>query len=110
MSQLRPYVTLLFRKPGKPKTNKKNKPHQQEDKLINQNEIEQKLLTLQRDLTYLAEEIDEMVSDFQKQPEKYDTVNLTELMHAHNGEISRIKNEIDEFENRLLVEKSRISP
>ena len=51
-----------------------------------------------------------MVSDFQKQPEKYDTLNLRELMHAHNGEISRIKNEIDEFENRLLVEKSRISP
>tara|TARA_B100001559_G_scaffold128626_1_gene108078 strand:+ start:476 stop:631 length:156 start_codon:yes stop_codon:yes gene_type:complete len=51
-----------------------------------------------------------MVSDFQRHPEKYDTLNLQELMHAHNGEISRIKNEIDEFENRLLVEKSRISP
>ena len=101
---------MLFRKPAKPITNKKNKPHRQEDKLINQSEIEQKLLTLQSDLTYLAEEIDEMVSDFQKQPEKYDTLNLRELMHAHNGEISRIKNEIYEFETRLLVEKSRISP
>ena len=101
---------MLFRKPGKPKTNKKNKPRRQEDKLINQSEIEQKLLTLQSDLTYLSEEIDEMVSDFQKQPEKYDTLNLRELMHAHNGEISRIKNEIDEFEKRLLVEKSRFSP
>ena len=51
-----------------------------------------------------------MVSDFQRQPEKYDSLNLRELMHAHNGEISRIKNEIDDFENKLLVEKSRLGP
>ena len=89
--------------------NKKNKLHRQEGKPINQNEIEQKLLTLQNDLAYLSEEIEEMVSDFQRQPEKYDSLNLRELMHAHNGEISRIKNEIDNFENRLLVEKSRLS-
>ena len=88
--------------------NKKNKPRRQEGKPINQNEIEQKLLTLQNDLAYLSEEIDEMVSDFQRQPEKYDSLNLRELMHAHNGEISRIKNEIDDFENKLLVEKSRL--
>ena len=87
---------------------KKNKLHRQEDKHINQNEIEQKLLTLQNDLAYLSEEIEEMVSDFQRQPEKYDSLNLRELMHAHNGEISRIKNEIDDFENKLLVEKSRL--
>ena len=43
-------------------------------------------------------------------PEKYNALNLRELIHAHNGEISRIKNEIDDFENRLLVEKSRLSP
>ncbi len=84
--------------------------HRQEDKPINQNEIEQKLLTLQNDLAYLSEEIDEMVSDFQRQPEKYDTLNLRELMHAHGGEISRIKNEIDDFENKLLIAKSRLSP
>ena len=72
--------------------------------------IEQKLLTLQNDLAYLSEEIEEMVSDFQRQPEKYDSLNLRELMHAHNGEISRIKNEIDDFENKLLVEKSRLGP
>ena len=90
--------------------NKKNKLHRQEVKHINQNEIEQKLLTLQNDLAYLSEEIDEMVSDFQRQPEKYDSLNLRELMHAHNGEISRIKNEIDDFENKLLVEKSRLGP
>ena len=89
---------------------KKNKLRLQEGKLINQNEIEQKLLTLQNDLAYLSEEIEEMVSDFQRQPEKYDSLNLQELMHAHNGEISRIKNEIDDFENRLLVEKSRLGP
>ena len=89
---------------------KKSKLRRQEDKHINQNEIEQKLLTLQNDLAYLSEEIDEMVSDFQKQPEKYDTPNLLELMHAHNGEISRIKNEIDDFENKLLIAKSRLSP
>ena len=89
---------------------KKNKLHRQEDKHINQNEIEQKLLTLQNDLAYLSEEIEEMVSDFQRQPEKYDSLNLRELMHAHNGEISRIKNEIDDFENKLLVEKSRLGP
>ena len=88
--------------------NKKNKLRRQEDKPINQNEIEQKLLTLQNDLAYLSEEIEEMVSDFQRQPEKYDSLNLRELMHAHNGEISRIKNEIDDFENKLLVEKSRL--
>ena len=90
--------------------NKKNKLSLQEGKLINQNEIEQKLLTLQNDLAYLSEEIEEMVSDFQKQPEKYDSLNLRELLHAHNGEISRIKNEIDDFENKLLVEKSRLGP
>ena len=90
--------------------NKKNKLHQQEVKHINQNEIEKKLLTLQNDLAYLSEEIDEMVSDFQRQPEKYDSPNLRELMHAHNGEISRIKNEIDDFENKLLIEKSRLGP
>ena len=90
--------------------NKKNKLSLQEGKLINQNEIEQKLLTLQNDLAYLSEEIEEMVSDFQRQPEKYDSLNLRELMHAHNGEISRIKNEIDDFENKLLVEKSRLGP
>ena len=90
--------------------NKKNKLHHQEVKHINQNEIEQKLLTLQNDLAYLSEEIDEMVSDFQRQPEKYDSLNLQELMHAHNGEISRIKDEIDDFENKLLVEKSRLRP
>ena len=90
--------------------NKRNKLHQQEVKHINQNEIQQKLLTLQNDLAYLSEEIDEMVSDFQRQPEKYDSFNLRELMHSHNGEISRIKNEIDDFEKRLLVEKSRLSP
>ena len=89
---------------------KKSKLHRQEDKHINQNEIEQKLLTLQNDLAYLSEEIDEMVSDFQRQPEKYDSLNLRELMHAHNGEISRIKNEIDDFENKLLIAKSRLSP
>ena len=89
---------------------KKNKLHRQEDKHINQNEIEQKLLTLQNDLAYLSEEIDEMVSDFQRQPEKYDTLNLRELMHAHSGEISRIKNEIDDFENKLLIAKSRLGP
>ncbi len=88
--------------------NKKNKLRRQEGKPINQNEIEQKLLTLQNDLAYLSEEIEEMVSDFQKQPEKYDSLNLRELLHAHNGEISRIKNEIDDFENKLLVEKSRL--
>ena len=88
--------------------NKKNKLRRQEGKPINQNEIEQKLLTLQNDLAYLSEEIEEMVSDFQRQPEKYDSLNLRELMHAHNGEISRIKNEIDDFENKLLVEKSRL--
>ena len=90
--------------------NKKNKLRRQEGKPINQNEIEQKLLTLQNDLAYLSEEIEEMVSDFQRQPEKYDSLNLQELMHAHNGEISRIKNEIDDFENKLLVEKSRLGP
>ena len=90
--------------------NKKNKLRRQEGKHINQNEIEQKLLTLQNDLAYLSEEIEEMVSDFQRQPEKYDSLNLRELMHAHNGEISRIKNEIDDFENKLLVEKSRLGP
>ena len=90
--------------------NKKKKLHRQEDKLINQNEIEQKMLTLQNDLAYLSEEIDEMVSDFQRQPEKYDSLNLRELMHAHNGEISSIKNEFDDFENKLLVEKSRLGP
>ena len=90
--------------------NKKNKLHQQEVKHINQNEIEQKLLTLQNDLAYLSEEIDEMVSDFQRQPEKYDTLNLRELMHVHSGEISRIKNEIDDFENKLQIAKSRLSP
>ena len=90
--------------------NKKNKLRRQEGKPINQNEIEQKLLTLQNDLAYLSEEIEEMVSDFQRQPEKYDSLSLRELMHAHNGEISRIKNEIDDFENRLLVEKSRLGP
>ena len=42
---------------------KKNKLHREEDKPINQNEIEKKLLTLQNDLAYLSEEIDEMVSD-----------------------------------------------
>ena len=89
---------------------KKSKLRRQEDKHINQNEIEQKLLTLQNDLAYLSEEIDEMVSDFQKQPEKYDTLNLRELMNAHGGEISRIKNEIDDFENKLLIAKSRLSP
>ena len=88
--------------------NKKNKLRRQEGKPINQNEIEQKLLTLQNDLAYLSEEIEEMVSDFQRQPEKYDSLNLRELVHAHNGEISRIKNEIDDFENKLLVEKSRL--
>ena len=90
--------------------NKKNKLRRQEGKPINQNEIEQKLLTLQNDLAYLSEEIEEMVSDFQRQPEKYDSLNLRELMHAHNGEISRIKSEIDDFENKLLVEKSRLGP
>ena len=100
---------MLLQKPKTPKVNKKNKLHRQEDKLINQNEIEQKMLTLQNDLAYLSEEIDEMVSDFQRQPEKYTALNLRELIHAHNGEISRIKNEIDDFENRLLVEKSRLS-
>ena len=90
--------------------NKKNKLRLQEGKPINQNEIEQKLLTLQNDLAYLSEEIEEMVSDFQRQPEKYDTLNLRELMHAHSGEISRIKNEIDDFENQLLIAKSRLSP
>ena len=90
--------------------NKKNKLRRQEGKPINQNEIEQKLLTLQNDLAYLSEEIEEMVSDFQRQPEKYDSLNLRELMHAHNGEISRIKNEIDDFENKLLVEKSGLGP
>ena len=90
--------------------NKKNKLRRQEGKPINQNEIEQKLLTLQNDLAYLSEEIDEMVSDFQRQPEKYDTLNLRELMHAHGGEISRIKNEIDDFENKLLIAKSRLGP
>ena len=89
---------------------KKNKLHRQEVKHINQNEIEKKLLTLQNELAYLSEEIDEMVSDFQRQPEKYDSLNLREPMHAHNGEISRIKNEIDDFENKLLVEKSRLGP
>ena len=89
---------------------RKNKLRRQEGKPINQNEIEQKLLTLQNDLAYLSEEIEEMVSDFQRQPEKYDSLNLRELMHAHNGEISRIKNEIDDFENKLLVEKSRLGP
>ena len=101
---------MLSQKPEKQKKNKKNKLRRQEDKPINQNEIEQKLLTLQNDLAYLSEEIEEMVSDFQRQPEKYDSLNLRELMHAHNGEISRIKNEIDDFENRLLVEKSRLGP
>ena len=101
---------MLLQKPKTPKVNKKNKLHRQEDKLINQNEIEQKMLTLQNDLAYLSEEIEEMVSDFQRQPEKYDSLNLRELMHAHNGEISRIKNEIDDFENKLLVEKSRLGP
>ena len=90
--------------------NKQSNLHRQGDKPINQTEIEQKLLTLQNDLAYLSEEIDEMVSDFQRQPEKYDSLNLRELMHAHNGEISRIKNEIDDFENKLLVEKSRLGP
>ena len=90
--------------------NKKNKLRRQEGKPINQNEIEQKLLTLQNDLAYLSEEIEEMVEDFQRQPGKYDSLNLRELMHAHNGEISRIKNEIDDFENKLLVEKSRLGP
>ena len=90
--------------------NKKNKLRLQEGKPINQNEIEQKLLTLQNDLAYLSEEIEEMVADFQRRPEKYDSLNLRELMHAHNGEISRIKNEIDDFENKLLVEKSRLGP
>ena len=90
--------------------NKKNKLRRQEGKPINQNEIEQKLLTLQNDLAYLSEEIEEMVSDFQRQPEKYDSLNLRELVHAHNGEISRIKNEIDDFENKLLVEQSRLGP
>ena len=89
---------------------RKNKLRRQEGKPINQNEIEQKLLTLQNDLAYLSEEIEEMVSDFQKQPEKYDSLNLRELLHAHNGEISSIKNEIDDFENKLLVEKSRLGP
>ena len=89
---------------------KKKKLHLQEDKHINQNEIEQKLLTLQNDLAYLSEEIDEMVSDFQRQPKKYTALNLRELMHAHSGEISRIKNEIDDFENKLLIAKSRLSP
>ena len=89
---------------------KKNKLQRQEDNHINQKEIEQKLLTLQNDLAYISEEIDEMVSDFQRQPEKYDTLNLRELMHAHSGEISRIKNEIDDFENKLLIAKSRLSP
>ena len=89
---------------------RKNKLRRQEGKPINQNEIEQKLLTLHNDLAYLSEEIEEMVSDFQRQPEKYDSLNLRELMHAHNGEISRIKNEIDDFENKLLVEKSRLGP
>ena len=98
-----------MQKPEKQKI-KKNKLHRQEDKPINQNEIEQKLLTLQNDLAYLSEEIDEMVSDFQRQPEKYDTLNLRELMHAHGGEISRIKNEIDDFENKLLIAKSRLNP
>ena len=101
---------MLLQKPKTPKVNKKNKLHRQEDKLINQNEIEQKLLTLQNDLAYLSEEIDEMVSDFQRRPEKYNALNLRELIHAHNGEISRIKNEIDDFENKLLVEKSRLGP
>ena len=76
---------------------------------INQKEIEQKLLVLQNDLTHLSGEIDEMVSDFQRQPEKYDALNLQELMHAHKGEITRIKSEIDDFENRLSLEKSRLS-
>ena len=89
---------------------KKNKLQRQEDNHINQNEIEQKLLTLQNDLASISEEIDEIVSDFQRQPEKYDTLNLRELMHAHSGEISRIKNEIDDFENKLLIAKSRLSP
>ena len=89
---------------------KKNKLQRQEDNHINQKEIEQKLLTLQNDLAYISEEIDEIVSDFQRQPEKYDTFNLRELMHAHSGEISRIKNEIDDFENKLLIAKSRLSP
>ena len=90
--------------------NKKNKLRRREGNPINQHEIEQKLLTLQNDLAHLSEEIEEMVSDFQRQPEKYDSLNLRELMHAHNGEISRIKNEIDDFENKLLVEKSRLGP
>ena len=89
---------------------KKNKLQRQEDNHINQKEIEQKLLTLQNDLASISEEIDEIVSDFQRQPEKYDTLNLRELMHAHGGEISRIKNEIDDFENKLLIAKSRLSP
>lgn len=50
-----------------------------------------------------------MVSDFRRQPEKYDIHNLQELIHVHNGEITRIKSEIDDFENRLLIERSRLS-
>ena len=48
--------------------NKKNKLQQQEVKHINQNEIEKKLLTLQNDLAYLSEEIDDvlMVPNFEE--------------------------------------------
>ena len=80
----------------------------QEGKPINQNEIEQKLLTLQNDLAYLSEEIEEMVSDFQNS-EKYDSLNLRELLHAHNGEISRIKTK-SMILKTVIIEKSRLGP
>ena len=49
-----------------------------------------------------------MVSDFQLQPEKYDNLSLQELMHVHSAEVSRIHQEIDDFENQLVIEKSQL--
>ena len=88
--------------------NKNNKANPPGDKTINRNEIEQKLARLQSDLNQLSGEIDEMVTDFQVKPEKYDTLSLQELMHVHSAEVTRIKREIDDFESQLIIEKLKI--
>jgi ABC-type phosphate transport system auxiliary subunit len=101
-------VLSLFQKRERRKLSKTNKLNPQGDSQINRSEIEQKLARLQSDLNGLASEIDEMVSDFQTQPEKYDNLSLQELMHIHSAEVTRINREIDDFENQLVIKKHNL--
>lgn len=82
---------------------------QPEDNSINQTDIEQQLERLKKDLSQLASEIDGISADFQLKPEKYDALSLQELMHVHGAEVTRIRGEMDHFEDQLLVERLKIT-